>query len=85
MSSAGVNTPEEQAERQHFITFHAVQTHFFDAYCVAASTAGIDQVVILAFRAGLTRLSPGLAATALIYDRQFCETDRRQPQIRMCQ
>jgi hypothetical protein len=43
MSSAGVNTPEEQAERQHFITFHAVQTHFFDAYCVAASTAGIDQ------------------------------------------
>jgi hypothetical protein len=25
MSSAGVNTPEEQAERQH-ITFHAVQT-----------------------------------------------------------
>jgi hypothetical protein len=82
MPSAGVDTPEEQAERQR-ITFHAVQTHFFDAYCVAASTAGIDQVVILAFRAGLTRLPPGLAAAAVIYDRWFCETDRRQPQTRM--
>jgi hypothetical protein len=43
MSTAGVNSPEEQAERQHFITFHAVPTRLFDASCVAASTAGIDQ------------------------------------------
>jgi O-methyltransferase involved in polyketide biosynthesis len=47
MSSAGMNTPEEQAARQHFVAFHAVQTHFFDAYCVVLITLGIAAAIVL--------------------------------------
>jgi hypothetical protein len=43
MSTAGVNTPEEQAWAPVLHHLHAVQTRLFDASCVAASTAGIDQ------------------------------------------
>lgn len=48
ISAGGVGDPDDEAGREYMVTYQAVRTHYFDAFFAAATSAGIDQIVILA-------------------------------------